>query len=363
MSELKIACVGDTMCGDSFSQMGWGVASALDVYKSRFLPTEIVDIFSAHDLVFCNLECVLSDLGRKQNCLRSLHMRGRPETAQYLKNWGITVANVANNHILEQGRDCAIDTVRQLHIAGIKTVGAGENGLFQSDIGVTELNFDGQPAAIIGACLLKEKYAFSGGGSLDELLRVIEAEAGKGKLVIVSVHWGDELMDRPNLWQKRAKQRLIKAGAVIVVGHHPHVVQGVDDSDDKLAAYSLGNFVFDSSYDATAWSMILSITVSDKKVVHWEGIPIARGHDHRPMLAQGQKKDQLEKEIARRCDLLKQEVPDKQYEEKYLSELRIQEVESRRRLHKNIIKRFVHYQPIYWPQILMRPIQRRLGIW
>lgn len=363
MSELKIACVGDTMCGDSFSQMGWGVASSLDVYKGGFLPPEIVNVFSAHDLVFCNLECVLSALGRKQNSLRSLHMRGRPETAQYLKSWGITVANVANNHILEQGRDCAIDTVRQLHIAGIKTVGAGENGLFQSNIGVTELNFDSQSVVMVGACFLKEKYAFSGGGSLDELLQAVEAEASKGKLVIVSVHWGDELMDRPSLWQKEAKQQLIKAGAVMVVGHHPHVVQGVDNSDNALVAYSLGNFIFDSSSDVTAWSMILSVTISDKKVVHWEGIPIVRGQDHRPMLAQGQRKNELKKEIVRRCDLLKQEIPDEQYEEKYLSQLRAQEVQSRRRLRRNIARRFVHYHPIYWPQILMRPIRRRLGIW
>jgi poly-gamma-glutamate synthesis protein (capsule biosynthesis protein) len=362
MTVLKIACVGDTMCGDSFNLLGCGVASSIDKYGSNFLPAEITDIFSSHDIVLCNVESVLSDVGRKKNCLRSLHMRGRPETATYLAKWGITVAHVANNHILEQGLDAAIDTVKQLQKAGIKTVGGGKNGLFQPGIEAVRMNIGGQPIAIIGACFHNGRYAFS--SKLDEVLKTIKSEADQDNLVIVSAHWGDELIDRPSIWQKQAAQQFINAGASLVIGHHPHVVQGIDCSDNFLIAYSLGNFIFNSQYENTNWSIILIITISEKNVIKWEAIPIISDKDYRPALARGERKNKLEKEIMRRCHLANlQSINAEKYEKEYTSELKTLESKSRHNLWFDIAKRFIHYRPIFWPQILLRPIQRRLGIW
>lgn len=362
MSQLKIACVGDTMCGDSFNLLGCGAASSLDKYGSDFLSPEIVNIFSSHDIVLCNVECVLSDIGRKENSLRTLHMRGRPETAKYLAKWGITVAHVANNHILEQGLDAAVDTVRQLQNAGIKTVGAGKDGRFQAGIEPLSVRFGKQSVAIIGACFHNGKYAFS--SNLDEVLRTIKAEAEKENLVIVSVHWGDELIDRPSLWQRQVAREFANVGASLVIGHHPHVVQGIDSVDNCLVAYSLGNFIFDSHFKDTDWSIILSIIIADKKIIKWEAIPILRDEDYRPILATGEMKNELHKETMRRCDILRQQpIGTERYEKEYTSELRTLETQSRHSLWLDIAKRFVHYQPIFWPQILFRPIQRRLGIW
>jgi len=363
VSEIKIACVGDVMCGDSFSQIGMGTSHSLDKHRSEFVPSDIVDIFRKHDIVLCNLESVLSDAGRREGSLRSLHMRGRPQTAQYLAQWGITVANVANNHILEQGRDCAIDTVNQLHKADIKTVGAGKNGDFQSGIDVAQIKSAGQTVAMFGVCLLEEKYAFNGGGDLSEVLLSIETCARAGKLVIVSIHWGDEMMDRPSLWQKKVGQQFIKAGAKLIIGHHPHVVQGIEGSDSNLVAYSLGNFIFDSSSEATGWSIILSITVSSGKIAKWEYIPVIREEHYRPALATGQIKGKLEEEVERRCNIITHLMSNKEYEEKYIMERHALEIQSRRRLWRNLAGRFIYYRPIYWPQMVLRPIQRKLGVW
>jgi poly-gamma-glutamate synthesis protein (capsule biosynthesis protein) len=362
MSQLKIACVGDTMCGDSFNLLGYGVASSLDKYGSDFLSPEIVNIFSSHDIVLCNVECVLSDIGRKENSLRTLHMRGRPETAKYLAKWGITVAHVANNHILEQGLEAAVDTVRQLEKAGIRTVGAGKNGRFQPGIKPLSMTLGAQSVSIVGACFHNGKYAFK--SRLDEVLQTIKAEAAKRNLVIVSVHWGDELIDRPSAWQKQVAQEFVNSGASLVIGHHPHVVQGIDSSDNALIAYSIGNFIFDSHSESTNWSIILSIIVTDKKVVKWEAIPILRNKDYRPILARGERKNELNNEIMRRCNILNQKHLDtERYEREYALELKDLETKSRHSLWLDIAKRFVHYRPIYWPQILLRPIQRRFGIW
>jgi len=362
MSQLKIACVGDTMCGDSFNLLGYGVVSSLDKYGSDFLPAEIVNIFSSHDIVLCNVECVLSNVGRRENSLRTLHMRGHPEMATYLSKWGITVAHVANNHILEQGLEAAVDTVQQLEKAGIRTVGAGKNGRFQPGIEPLSVSFADQSVAVIGACFHNGKYAFS--SNLDEVLKTIKAEADKENLVIASVHWGDEFIDRPSIWQKQVAREFANAGASLIIGHHPRVVQGIDSSDNILIAYSLGNFIFGGNYEVTNWSIILSITMQGKNVVKWEAIPVIRNEEYRPVLAQGKRKYELEKEISRRCNLVERKIADKkEYEKEYASELKMLEAEYRHTLWLHIARRFVHYRPIYWPQILLRPIQRRFGIW
>ena len=362
MSKLKIAFIGDVMCGDSFYALGQGVASSLDKYGKNFLSHEIVDLLCGHDLILCNLECVLSDIGRKENSLRSLHMRGRPETARHLAEWGITLAHLANNHILEQGIEAAVDTVKQLEDAGIKTVGTGKNRRFQSGIGAIDVTLGDRLVTVVGACFHDGKYAFS--SRLNEVLRSIRAGASRGNIVIVSVHWGDELIDRPSVWQRQVAREFISAGASLIIGHHSHVVQGVDSSDSALTAYSLGNFIFDSFLEATGWSVILSVTMSERKVSKWEAIPILRSEDHRPALARGEHKDELQKEVLRRCNLSRQEIIDtEKYEEEYISELRSLEAKSRHKLWWYIAKRFVSYRTIYWPQFLARPVQRRIGLW
>ncbi len=350
------------MCGDSFNLLGYGVASSLDKYGSDFLSPEIINIFSSHDIVICNMECVLSDIGRKENILRTLHMRGRPETAKYLAKWGVTVAHVANNHILEQGLEAAVDTVRQLENAGIRTVGAGKNSRFQPGIEPLHLRFGDQPIAIIGACFHDGKYAFN--NSMEDVVQAVKEQASMGRLVIVSVHWGDEWIDRPSLRQRQMARELVDAGASLVVGHHPHVVQGIDTLGDLLVAYSLGNFIFDGDLEAAGWSIILGVTIAGRSIKKWEAIPIVRSKGFRPIIANGERKDELDREIIRRCNLARQGIPDKEdYAKKYLLELKTLETKFRRRLWLNIIQRSFRYRPIYLPQILWRPVQRRLGIW
>lgn len=363
MSELKIACVGDVMCGDSFYALGHGVASSLDKYRNDFLPREIVDFLCEHDVVLCNIESVLSDIGRKEYSLRSLQMRGRPETAEYLAQWGLTVAHVANNHILEQGPEAAADTVKNLERAGIKVVGSGRDGLFHRGVQIAQVTFMNQIVSILGICILEEKYAYYGGAELNELLVNIKSLAAEGKNVVVSVHWGDELIDRPNTRQKQIARQLVAAGASVIIGHHPHVVQGIESINGALIAYSLGNFIFDSFLNYTEWSLILSVTISEGEVIQWEYVPIEKDKEHRPKFAHGEKKEKLKEEIERRCALLENIGSVEQYKSKYETDLKALDAAARRRLWLELAKGIPNLRLIYWPQVLLRPIQRRLGVW
>lgn len=362
-SEIRIACIGDVMCGDSFYALGKGVSSSLDKYGSGFLSPDIVSYLSSHDLVLCNLECVLSDIGRNEHSMRSLHMRGRAEVARYLAGWGIKVANVANNHILEHGHSAAINTVQNLRNEGISVVGAGKNGDFQSGLQETEIHCGDETIALLGVCLRKEKYAYNGGIGLSGITEAIKSLSSKNKIVIVSIHWGDELMDRPSSRQKQIGEELVKAGANMVIGHHPHVVQGIRNIDGNLIAYSLGNFIFNGIVRDTSWSLILSVTFSGQKMIKWSYRAIEKDCDHRPGFVQEKRITEIEQEIRRRCGLLAMTSDTLQYDKQYHSEFKRLEMYSRLSLRKEILRRFPSFKPIYWPQILWRPIQRRTGLW
>ena len=359
----KIACVGDIMCGDSFYAIGHGVASSLERLKENFLCSEIVELLRSHELVMGNVECVLSDVGRADHTLRSIQMRGRPECAGYLADWGITVAHVANNHILEHGYGAARDTVDQLHNAGIKTVGSGRDGTFEPGAQIAEIECSGHSISVIGVCFSEEKYAFNGGSNLDETIETIKSLYLNDRVVIVSVHWGDEFIDRPSFEQRQIAQEFINAGATLVIGHHPRVVQGIEHRDGRLVAYSMGHFIFDSVIEDTRWSIILSLTISGRDVVHWEYVPIILNEEHHPLFVTGDRKKMLVREVNRRCDLLKTDMSTKLYQDQYHSDLKNLKNRAKRRLRSELLTEILRINPLFWPQILYRPIQRRRGIW
>ena len=359
----KIACVGDIMCGDSFYAVGHGAASSLKRLKEDFLCSEIVELLCSHELVLGNVECVLSDVGRSDHKLRSIQMRGRPECARYLADWGVTVANVANNHILEHGYGAACDTVRRLHNAGIKTVGSGRDGTFEPGAQIAEIECSGHSISVIGVCFSEDKYAFNGGSGLDEIIETIKSLYRNDRVVIVSVHWGDEFIDRPGFEQRQIAQEFANAGATLVIGHHPHVVQGIEHRDGRLVAYSMGHFISDSVLEDNRWSIILSLTISGRDVGEWEYVPIIINEEHRPVFVTGDRKKVLVKEVNRRCNLLKTDMSTKLYQDQYHSDLKNLKGRAKRRLRSELLTGIFRINPIFWPHILYRPIQRRMGVW
>lgn len=363
MAEIKIAFVGDIMCGESFYAMGCGVATSLDKYGKDFLPADIVSFLRGHDVVFGNIECVLSDVRRNKYILRDIQMHGRAAATGYLADWGLTVANVANNHILEHGLDAAVDTVRNLRRVGIKTIGAGKNNLFQKGVSVEKIDLGDHLLVFIGICLRKEKYAFNGGAGLDEAMRLVEETANKGLVVVVSVHWGDEYMDRPSLTQVQIAKGLIDAGAAVVVGHHPHVLQGFGPCGDGFIAYSLGNFIFNGFLAETRWSVILSMKFDGARVQQADYQVIESDNEHRPRIVSTQRKMQLNTEIRRRCELLQLTNSVDNYQKQYDKLCRQRQSRARQVLHRQLLSKGLKMNPVYWPQVLFRPVQRRLGLW
>lgn len=363
---VKLAFVGDVMCGDFFSLLGEGAAAVIDKYGYNFLDSNIISILKAHHIVLGNVECALSDVGRNEYSLRRLHMRGRPQTSKLLSDWGLTIANVANNHIFEHGKDAAVDTVKNLKNAGLDIIGAGKDNKFEQGFSWLKKNIHDVDIHVMGICIRNEKYAYDGGVEISEAISEIQKVKNEcpKSIIIISIHWGNELIEYPSQKQREIALALKSAGANMIIGHHPHVVQGIDMDDGKLIVYSLGNFIFDGYSEATSWSMILSVTLDEQNIVSVESIPLIFQEEYRPSIVTGARLQEYLKEIARRSELCKQTIKDPVlYDKEYYQRVQMLCQKSRKDLWKALLRRFFKFPPYFWPQILMRPIWRRLGIW
>lgn len=242
------------------------------------------------DLGFANLESPVSDLGQPLTD-KAYTFRAPPETAAQLQPSGFHVVSLANNHALDFGPEALRDTLARLEQSGVIAVGAGRDrgeayrpSLVQvGSAQVVCLAFTDTFAVPLQYRAMWEAGADRAGTALlvDHTVvvnavreaRQLADRGGRSAaptrgLVLVSFHWGYEYLRRPAATDRRLAHKAIDAGADLVVGHHPHVTQGIEVYRGRLILYSLGNLLFDSdrSPDRTVAALV---TV--------ERDPVARG--------------------------------------------------------------------------------------
>ena len=229
------------------------------------------------DLRYCNLECPISDRGRNLHHLYSF--RADPRTIEGLKAVGFDVVSQANNHSYDWGPEALLDSLERLRAAGIRTVGAGQNSLAAHY--PLLVNVSGLRIAFLAYVNVDPKEAAAGVDRpgvawLDpaQALADIRFARPLANLVIVCPHWGAEYAVRPSRTQVELAHRMIDAGADLIVGSHPHVVQPLEKYHRRWIAYSLGNFVFDQENPATHRGLMLRVTVRDKQIAEVLPIPI-----------------------------------------------------------------------------------------
>jgi poly-gamma-glutamate capsule biosynthesis protein CapA/YwtB (metallophosphatase superfamily) len=208
------------------------------------------------DVRFANLELALTDRGVQAH--KDYTFRAPPSAAQSLVYGGITVADLANNHILDYGPQGLLDTIAALNSVGVLPVGAGAdaqaahqpaiisvNGLriaWLSYVNVPDDSITGFVARGLEAGPGKPGVAW---GMPQDVQRDVAAAKQRADLVIVALHAGLEYTSTPNQVQTELAHAAIDAGAALVLGAHPHVLQGIEFYHGGVIAYSLGNFVFD----------------------------------------------------------------------------------------------------------------------
>ncbi len=294
-ASFTIIASGDTMMGswaeDVISDSGYA-------YPFQ----RITPLIGDADIFFTNLEAPFGTTG--QPFEKKFNFQVKPDLVNVLLAGNINLVSLANNHTMDYGPDCLKETIETLDKHQIKYAGAGLNlkearksailSISNKKVGFLSysLTFPEEFWATdttAGTCFPWEEFTMAD----------VKALKDSCDFVIVSCHWGQELRDTPKDYQKELAHKLIDNGADLILGHHPHVVQGIEFYKDKFIAYSLGNFIFGSYSESARDSFLLKTIVQDDNQMTAQIVPINvynKVVDFRPEPLDGlQKKQFLDK--------------------------------------------------------------------
>jgi poly-gamma-glutamate synthesis protein (capsule biosynthesis protein) len=221
------------------------------------------------DVVVGNLETpVIRNLPQDSPIGSRYSFGASMEHAKLLQGGGFTAMSLANNHWWDLREDGVKQTPAILGELGIEAL--GEASFEGPAIRVESLEAKGWRIGFVAFttrsnAVIQEgmpAFGFIAARDVDEkVVPVLEAARADHDLLVVVVHWGDEYADVPSLVQRRAAHAMIDAGANLVIGHHPHVLQGVETHGDGLVAYSLGNFLFENINEPPRLTGVLRVKV------------------------------------------------------------------------------------------------------
>ena len=227
---ISITAVGDCTLGTDVNYGGWSSFEsemAQVNYDYSYFLKLVKPFFENDDLTIANFEGTLSNRGARRD--KEYAFRGNPEYVKVLTTSSVEAVNLANNHTYDYGESAFSDT------KNIMT----ENGILWfegNNCSITEIK--GVKVGLVGINGLT--YA-----GKTQFLKAIEKVKEQGaKLIIASIHWGEERVETPNNEQIKIAHSLVDNGADLVIGHHPHVLQGIEKYNGKYILYSLGNFCF-----------------------------------------------------------------------------------------------------------------------
>ncbi|MGO4347261.1 CapA family protein [Paenibacillus sp. MCAF9] len=248
---VSLSFVGDLLVADYVSAI-----TAREGYEYLYQPAMLY--LSEPDLTAGNLEFPVTKRGTPVTGTPYV-FKGSPDVLPSIRNAGFDVLSLANNHALDQGVEGMLDTMKYLDEAGLSHMGAGNNDTEAFTPVIKEVR--GIKVAYIGLSRVvpfsswKADKNTAGLAETYDTRRATEAIAKAKKeadIVVVMVHWGKERVDQPEPYQKDFGKQYIDAGADLVIGSHPHVLQGFEMYKGKWIAYSLGNFIFSSYPKETA---------------------------------------------------------------------------------------------------------------
>ncbi|MGB5108077.1 MAG: CapA family protein [Candidatus Zixiibacteriota bacterium] len=296
---LIISAIGDIMLGDLPACSGFGVGSMIKKHGPEFPFALAKQGLADSDLVIGNLEVVLSRFDSKNDPFARTHLRAQPETVEGLKWAGVNAVALANNHIMQHGSGAVHETISILRQYNIAFTGIADKAAGIENLAVVEKR--GMKIGLLAYNFRPLQYFVSppidARGEPDKICSDIETAKSKSDLVILSLHWGEEFINRPSAEQVKMGRRFIDAGAHIILGHHPHIVQGVEKYRGRVIAYSLGDFIFDLWEPRLRKSMILRITVENPDNIGLEILPLFINNRWQPELLAGQAAENLKFEI------------------------------------------------------------------
>ncbi len=277
---------GDVMLGRT---IGDGIAA----HGPEWPLEQVAGVLRSADIAFVNLESPLTARGRRAD--KDFVFRGPAQGALGLSQSGVDIVSLANNHALDYGLEGLADTMRALSEGGVSHAGAGANEAAARSAAIVERNglriafiaYVNTPADSVSGFDVSSTQATPDRAGVawltpEAVATGVTAARQRADVVIVSMHTGLEYQDGPSELQEAAAHAAIDAGASLVLGGHPHVLQGIERYKGGLIIYSLGNFVFDfDDVDyghaglPSALSAMLRVRLTRDGVLDCEIVPVA----------------------------------------------------------------------------------------
>ncbi|MGE5417711.1 MAG: CapA family protein [Acidobacteriota bacterium] len=302
--ELNLTAVGDVM-------LARHVGYLIKQYGVDYPFQQIGGLLQKSDITFGNLESPLSDRGQAMPG-KGICFRAQPQMANVLANYGFNIMSVANNHALDYDAPAFLDTIKLLNAQNVSTVGGGNNIMEARKPVIIEKNnlkVGFLAYTVFADTVFSYKYR--------RPFRATETESGVAPLIreailedvysldptvdvtVVSLHWGVEYSKVPEESQQQLARELIDNGADLIIGHHPHIIQGFERYKKGLIVYSLGNFIFDQNiYKYTQQGLMLDATLKPHEVQNIKITPVYIKLSQ-PVVMQGQEAEVLLKDVSR----------------------------------------------------------------
>ncbi len=297
---LTLSAVGDCTLGSDYRVKGaegtfdaamkaWNDDSSVPYAGVR-------EVLSRDDLTIANLEGPLSHAKPAVN--HTFVFNGRPEYAEALAKGSVEMVNLANNHAGDFGPDGMKQTIESVEDAGVGSFGNG-----RIDV-----------RTVKGIEVVNMGYLGGGKGTRGQVVKDVKKHKRPDNLVIVSFHWGVEGLNVPTDDQRTMAHAVIDAGADLILGHHPHVLQGIETYKGHHIVYSLANFVFGghsnpADKDSMIYQEVFSkeggvVVTKESRVLPVRISSVTTHNDFRPVLLDGEDKARVLAKVAGFSELL-----------------------------------------------------------
>lgn len=243
---------------------------------------DVSELIQSADYSIFNLETSVSLRG-KDTKPSGYGFRSEPSTLEGLKNAGIDMVSLANNHVMDYGREAFSDTLTHLDEYGIKHIGAGENLEDASKVIYEEIN--GVRVGFLAASEIlgyesnkvtneKSGVFFLNRKDLSDIKSIIKDAKVTCDILILVAHWDREYYDEPKDETMNMAHELVDSGVDIIIGHHPHVLQGIEYYNNGIIYYSTGNFNFLIRNENASQSALFEVEFNKKDILSSKVYPI-----------------------------------------------------------------------------------------
>lgn len=309
LNNITIYAVGDIQIADGYFDIGYGMGSQIE-REGVFYPfSEVAHVWRNADITFGNLECVISDespqkgLRRREFLASSFYVKG-------LKDAGFDVLSVSNNHILQHGEEAFRNTISSLEKNGIKPIGHIPANMKEQE--VVNIICNDIKIGFLSYSLAKDEHNPTVSAYAlyyrheEKIIEEVDKVRDTCDVLVVSLHWGEEYMPFPAGKQIDLAHKLVNSGVDVIIGHHPHVLQGIELYKGKTIAYSLGNFVFNKMFNRCRHTAILKLNIQSDGTQNPELIPIWINETGQPQIPGPAMEKNIKKVLEENDSFLKQ---------------------------------------------------------